>query len=133
MIIEGYVLPAPTKPKRADSINRALTEWAAQRRAQWKLPRALTIADAVREILTALGEWARPLERARSATVPQSASLGAGEIRALCGFFEDAMRSLKKLRAEARARNEIPPPYPRALEEVRRLLAQLWKAANAVT
>ncbi len=65
--------------------------------------------------------------------LPQSASLGAGEIRALCDFCEDAACTLKKLRAEARARNEIPPPYPRGLEEVRRLLAQLWKAANAVT
>ena len=121
------------RPERADSINVALREWAAQRRARWKLPRALTISDAVREILIALGQEIRPLEPARSATVPQSASLGAGEIRALCGFFEDVMRSLKKLRAEARARNEIPPPYPRGLEEVRRLLVQLLRAANAMT
>ena len=27
------------RPERADSINRALTEWAVQRRRQWKLPR----------------------------------------------------------------------------------------------
>ena len=39
------------RPERADSINRALTEWAVQRRRQWKLPRALTITDAIREVL----------------------------------------------------------------------------------
>jgi hypothetical protein len=49
------------RPERADSINRALTEWAVQRRRQWKLPRALTISDAIREILTTLGQWSPEL------------------------------------------------------------------------
>jgi hypothetical protein len=127
------VLFLVSRPERADSINRALTEWVAQRRARWKLPRALTISNAVREVLTALGQCARELEDDSDANVPQSAWLGAREIGALCCFFEDAVHTLKKLRAEARAKNEIPPPYPRALEEVRRLLARLWKDANAMT
>jgi len=116
---------------RADSINRALIEWAAQRRAQWKLPRALTIPDAVREVLTALGQWAPELECTHALQVARDHSLSSREVKALCSFFEDAVRTLKNLRAEARARNEIPAPYPRTLEEVRRILAQLWNDTNA--
>ncbi len=127
------VLFLVSNPGRADSINHALTEWAAQRRAQWKLPRALTIFDAVRDILTALGQWAPELERAHDVKVSRDRSLGGREVKALCVFFDDAVGTLKKLRAEARARNEIPPPYPQTLEEVRSILVQLWKNTNAVT
>jgi hypothetical protein len=66
--------------------------------AQWKLPRALTISDAVRDILTALGPWARELERTANANVHQSTSLTAREVKLLCSFFDDAVGALKKLR-----------------------------------
>ena len=127
------VLFLVSNPGRADSINRALTEWAAHRRAQWKLPRALTISDAVREVLTPLGQLTPELESTPAVRVARDPSLGGREVNALCNFFEDAVRTLKRLRAEARARNEIPPPYPRTLEEVRGILAQLWRNANAAT
>jgi len=127
------VLFLVSNPGRADSITRAVTEWAAQRRAQWKLPRALTISDAVREILTALGQWAPELESTHAVKAARDPSLGGREVNALCNFFEDAVRTLKRLRAEARASNEIPPPYPQTLEEVRGILAQLWRNANAAT
>ena len=96
------------------------------------MPRAVTIADAVRDILTALGQWARELERTPNAIVHRSTSLSAREVKLLCSFFDDAVGALKKLWGAARARNEIPPQYPRALEEVRRILAQLLMSASAV-
>ena len=133
--LDGFapeVLFLVSRAQRADSINRALTEWAAQRRARWKLPRALTIADAVRDILSALGQWARELERTPNANAHRSASLSAREVKLLCSFFVDAVGALKKLGGAARARNEIPPQYPRTLEEVRRILAQLLMSASAV-
>ena len=54
------------------------------------------------------------------------------EVKLLCSFFDDAVGALKKLRRAARARNEIPPQYPRALEEVRRISAELLISASAV-
>jgi hypothetical protein len=110
------------RPERADSINRALTAWAIQRRRQWKLPRALTITDAIREVLTILGQWSSELGP-RHATVPSGASVGLPEIKLLCCFFEDAMTTLTKLRAEARATNSTPPPYPDTMEETRKLVS----------
>jgi hypothetical protein len=96
------------------------------------LPRALTITDAIREVLTILGQWSSELGP-RHATVPSGASVGLPEIKLLCCFFEDAMITLKKLRAEARATNSTPPPYPDTMEETRKLLEQLWKSANVAT
>ncbi len=120
------------KPERADSINRALMEWAVQRRRPWKLPRALTISDAIREILTTLGQWSPELGP-RHARVPAGASVGVRDVRLLRAFFDEAVGTLKTVREEARLRAEMPPPYPSTMEEVRKLLERLWKSAKAVT
>ena len=96
------------RPERADSINRALTESAAQRRARWKLPRALTIVDAVRDILTDLGQWAPELERTPNANAHRSASLSAHQVKLLCSFFDDAVAALKKLRGQHEQETRSP-------------------------
>jgi hypothetical protein len=119
------------RPERADSINRALTEWAVQRRRQWKLPRALTISDAIREILTTLGQWSPDLGP-RRANVPAGASVSVRDVRLLRAFFDEAVGALKTVGEEARLRGKTPPPYPGTVEEVRKLLEQLWKSAKAV-
>jgi len=116
---------------RAESVNRALTEWSAQRPSRWKLPRALTLADAVREILTALGQWSSELDAAPNRNVASGALLTARDIKLLTNFYNDAVGTLKSVRATARGRNETPPPYPAASDEVRRLLEQLWRTVMA--
>ncbi len=115
---------------RAESVNRALTEWSAQRPSRWKLPRALTLADAVQEILTALGEWSSEQEPASEAEGAASALFPARDIKLLCDFFNDTVGTLKKVRAAARDRGELPPPYPATTDAVRRLLVQLWKSVK---
>jgi len=119
------------RPERADSINRALTQWAAQRQGRWELPRALTISDAIQETLTTLGQWS-PEIGPRHARVPLGASVGVRDVRLLHAFFDEAVGTLKKVRAEARQRNEVPPSYPTTMEEMRKLLEQLWKSAKVV-
>jgi hypothetical protein len=64
--------------------------------------------------------------------VPRNASIEDDQIKALCQFFDETVATLKTLRAQARARNQIPPPYPTTLDEVRRLLVQLRRNAKAV-
>jgi hypothetical protein len=54
------------------------------------------------------------------------------DVRLLHAFFDEAVGTLKKVRAEARLRHETPPPYPVTVEEVGKLLQQLWKSAKAV-
>jgi len=117
--------------ERAESINRALTQWAAQRRRPWRLPRALTISETIREILTDLGQWSLEFGP-RHARVPAGGSVGVRDIRLLCAFFDEAVGALKRVREEARLRGKIPPPYPGTADEVRKLLEQLWKSAKAV-
>ena len=70
--------------------------------------RALTIADAVRDILTALGQWARELERTPNADVHRSTSLSAREVKLLCSFFDDAVAALKKLRGQHEQETRSP-------------------------
>jgi hypothetical protein len=116
---------------RAESINRALSEWSAHRPSRWKLPRALTLAEAVREILTALGQWSSELELAPNTNVASSGVLTARDIRRLTDFYNDTLGTLKSVRAAARGRNEVPPPYPAASDDVRELLEQLWRTVKA--
>ena len=116
---------------RAESVHRALTEWSAQRSSRWKLPRALTLAAAVREILTALGQWSSELELASNVNVAWSGLLKARDIKLLLDFYNDTVRTLKSVRAAARGKNEVPPPYPAASDEVRNLLMQLWRTVSA--
>src|SRR5262249_37479129 len=73
------VLSLVPRAERADSINRALTEWTAPRRARWKLPRALTISDAVREILTALGEGHARWNQLEARLCPRALRSGLGK------------------------------------------------------
>jgi protein involved in plasmid replication-relaxation len=115
---------------RAESINRALSEWSAEHLRQWKLPRALTILDAVRDILTALGEWSSEQDSASDAKGAASALFPARDIKLLCDFFNDTVGTLKKVRAAARDRGEMPPPYPAVTDEVRRLLVQLRRSVT---
>ncbi len=110
---------------RAESINRALGEWSAHRPSRWGLPRALTLADAVREILTALGQGSSEPEPAPSVNGASSGLLTARNIRLLTDFYNDAVGTLKGVRAAARGRNEVPPPYPASSDDVRELLMQL--------
>ncbi len=112
---------------RAESVNRALTEWSAQRPSRWKPPRALTLADAVREILTALGQWSSELGPAPNINAASGGLLTARDIKLLTDFYNDAVGTLKSVRAAARGRNEVPPPYPAGSDDVRKLLEQLWK------
>jgi protein involved in plasmid replication-relaxation len=112
---------------RAESVNGALTEWSAQRPSRWKLPGALTISDAVREILTALGQWSSELEPALDIKARAGALLTARDIKVLSDFFNDTVGTLKRVREAARGRNEMPPAYPAATEEARKLLVQLWR------
>jgi hypothetical protein len=112
---------------RAESVNRALTEWSAQRPSRWKPPRALTLADAVREILTALGQWSSELGPAPNINAASGGSLTARDIKLLTDFYNDAVGTLKSVRAVARGKNEMPPPYPAGSDDVRKLLEQLWK------
>ncbi len=93
--------------------------------------RALTLADAVREILTALGQWSSELDAAPNRNVASGALLTARDIKLLTNFYNDAVGTLKSVRATARGRNETPPPYPAASDEVRRLLEQLWRTVMA--
>jgi hypothetical protein len=116
---------------RAESVNRALSEWSAHRPSRWKLPRALTLAEAVREILTALGQWSSELELAPNINVASSGLLTARNIRLLTDFYNDAVGTLKSVRAAARGKNEVPPPYPAASDDVRELLEQLWGTVTA--
>jgi len=125
------VLFLVSNPGRAESVNRALTEWSAQRPSRWKLPRALTLAEAVREILTALGQWSSEPELAPNINVASSGVLTARNIRLLTDFYNDAVGTLKSVRAAARGRNEVPPPYPAASDDVRELLEQLWRTVKA--
>jgi len=116
---------------RAESVNRALTEWSAQRPSRWKLPRALTLADLVREILTALGQWSWELEPVENMNVAPSGLLTERHIKLLTDFYNDAVGTLKSVRAAARIRNEVPPPYPAASDDVRELLMQLRRTVKA--
>jgi len=115
---------------RAETINRALSEWSAQHLWQWKLPRALIISDAVRNILGALGQWSSELEPAPDSKVAGAAFLPARDIKLLLDFYNDTVGTLKSVRAAARGKNEMPPPYPAASDEVRDLLVQLWRAVR---
>jgi len=117
---------------RAESVNRALTEWSV-RRPRRKLPRALTLADAVREILTALGPWSSELARAPNLNLAPSGLLTARDIKLLLDFYNDTVGTLKSVRAAARARNEMPPPYPAASDDVRELLVLLWSTVRPGT
>ncbi len=110
---------------RADSINRALSEWSAQHPRRWNLPRALTMPDAVREILAALGQGSSELESASDAKTAAGTLLPEREIKLLCEFFDETVTTLKKAREAARERKEVPPPYPTTSDEVRRLLLKL--------
>jgi len=49
----------------------------------------------------------------------------------LLDFYNDTVRTLKSVRAAARGKNEVPPPYPAASDEVRNLLMQLWRTVSA--
>ncbi len=95
-------------PGRAESVNRAVSEWSTQHLRQWKLPRALTIPDAVREILTGLGEWSSEQEPASEAKGAASALFPARDIKLLCDFFNDTVGTLKKVRAAARTEVRCP-------------------------
>jgi hypothetical protein len=79
---------------RAESVNRALTEWSAQRPSRWKPPRALTLADAVREILTALGQWSSELGPASNINAASGGLLTARDIKLLTDFYNDAVGTL---------------------------------------
>jgi hypothetical protein len=116
---------------RAESVNRALAEWSGQRPSRWKLPRALTLADAAREILTAVGQLSSELEPAHNMNVASAGLLKARDIKLLLDFYNDTVGTLKSVRAAARGRNEVPPPYPAASDEVRNLLMQLWRTVSA--
>src|SRR5262249_21587692 len=116
---------------RAESVNRALAEWSGQRPSRWKLPRALTLADAVREILTAFGQWSSELEAASNMNLASSGLLTLRDIKLLTDFYNDTVGTLKSVRAAARGRNETPPAYPAASDDVRELLEQLWRTARS--
>jgi hypothetical protein len=116
---------------RAESVNRALTQWSAQRPRRSKLPRALTLAEAVREILTALGQWSSELELAANLSVPPGVLLTAREIKLFTDFFNDSISTLKRVREAARGRNEMPPPYSGTTDEVRSLLVWLWRSVRS--
>ncbi len=91
----------------------------------------MTVSDAIREILNDLGQWSPELG-SRRASVPTGALLSVRDVRLLRALFDEVVGALKKVRAEARLRNEMPPSYPATVEEVRKLLEQLWKSARAV-
>jgi hypothetical protein len=54
------------------------------------------------------------------------------EVKLLCSFFDDAVGALKKLRGLHEQETKSPLNTP-ALEEVRRILAQLLLSASAVS
>jgi len=78
-----------------------------------------------------LGQWSSELELAPNTNVASSGVLTARDIRRLTDFYNDTLGTLKSVRAAARGRNEVPPPYPAASDDVRELLEQLWRTVKA--